>query len=278
MTARVQEDLRFRTRRLIQRGGQAEDLSRLFLGLRELRTVQQTVLEVANFVAHRLARDRGFTTAYSSDWYRMFKYIAQVSYGVPPPDADRHAAMKAALSRIPEDLLKGKLQHSRQRASQSLADAYRRGYADLTPDQQSLLTFVEESLPQTAFSAGLLLEQLELALHETGVLSPTESEGIHNASTLITLFTIVQMHGSELVMYDGTKVPLSADGSCDTRHLGVWAHQPVSPKPDVIVTIVWRLFGTSLKTSEFVSAEMSNKPNWLVPIEVRHGKIIGNIR
>lgn len=132
--------LRIRVDRLLRSDLRVEDLTSLFLAMRDHCEGRECVREVGDFVAHRNTRTRGIITCCARDFFATLRFV----FPQPKPPLDLTNLPKnfsdllfAAFRRTDNSLLREKLGLKRVKAERNLEDLRKR----LTLDHSNKLFF-----------------------------------------------------------------------------------------------------------------------------------------
>ena len=243
--------LRARVVRLLANDFRIEDLTTLYLALREMSGGRETVTEIGNFVAHRGERTRGITTRSLRDFFTVVRFTYPVLIGMASnkyDTADMPRNMReylpAALRRVDAIRLKKETGLKKITAEKTFAGILARivehsdGRLELsrpTSDDLALLKNLTGHFTLSpAFTGERIYKELQDALIESGLLKHKELRMFRPFESTIILYAISIMHGSIIDLGDGTKAALFATADAGRGTMGIWAIADLDPKQSIV--------------------------------------------
>lgn len=213
MTSMADEDLRIRVRRLLTGGRRADDLDRLFLGLRDRARRCPAVLEIGDFIAHRDQREKGLVTQVGRDVFTSFDVWSLTVRRLDVGPNDFIRAAEANLRLASDDQIREGLGSSRQMAAARLNRAIakvREGRKVAGSEWAAFNFFGNRFMWRPAFSGDQLHRELTDLLVQQGLLAAADVEQFAAARAFIILHAITTMHGSSIRLENGSHARLFA--------------------------------------------------------------------
>jgi hypothetical protein len=119
--------LRIRVERLLRGEKRPEDLTALFLALRDYSGGRECVVEIGNYIAHRGERKIGITTREAKDFFRTVRFYTDYTYRNRPVDLldlpkDFYDLLAGSFRRTPNEMIKQRLNMRRQALERKLPE------------------------------------------------------------------------------------------------------------------------------------------------------------
>lgn len=208
--------MRQRVERLIHGDFNPEDLTRLFVFLRDKHLARQSVQEIGHFVAHQGERDKGFTTDAARRFFASLRFEGMLCTNGRVVDfRDLPLNFK--------DILRDRLQTLQptviKKATQFNAGTARRVFkgamdkvvaggtgrllliAPLTADEEKIVRCLAGSyIVKPAFNDLRLTNELAYALIGNDLLKHSHQKKLFAKSHRIALYVLALMHRSEIVL------------------------------------------------------------------------------
>lgn len=270
------EDLRYRARRLLDGDCRIVDLDRLFLGLRGHSGAQACFREIGDFVAHRDTREKGLVTQIGRD---VFTSLDVWSLKMRGRDWSWDDIARAAYANLrlasDEQLLNGcgcRRPAAKQRLKRALAKA-RQGEAVSTGESRTLNYLGDSFIWRPAFNAKQLAHEFDQVLHRNGISQRDDGPFPNHVQNFLTLYALTIMHGSAILLENGTKARLFAGFANRERHLEVKVEIVFHELPKPIMAPIC-LFLTDLYPEEHCSPTLLEQMNpvlcthWDFPIDI----------
>lgn len=278
--------LRLRVERLLRGNKRAEDLSALFLALRDYSGGRECVMEIGNFIAHRGERRIGITTKEVRDFFITTRFVMEMVRQNRPPDLldlpkNILDLLESAFRRTSNDSIRQQLKMNRQAAYKCLADLRSRLLSDThghialmwpTDFDQALLKCVLGHITaRAAFTDLQLIEQLSACLHANSLLMKNEMRAFNSLREFVGLFAIANMHLCVIDLGDGTYAELEAGSTLSQGMIGVSgsAHLPGFHKNVRFASI---FFQTSISVFDYSTPDLhptsDQDGKWGYPIEL----------
>lgn len=282
---------RTRVERLLSGDVRPDDLTRLFLYLRDRCDGRESVEEVGDFVAHHSERTKGLVTRAARDWFYIAKVLSPLQMRNQPIN----------LLRLPDifpEFLSASLRRAGKavfqktgittKAATAMLPEIKRKFVRLddgalsislshAPEEVRLILALCVMVVQPAFSDKRLCADFEAALKSSGLIKNRELSAFRKVYPAITLFAVAEMHQCAIVLPDGSRAVLEASGPPGGT-ITVWMGVPV-PAPEIggcgHVMIASGIFGTSL-TAEYCEPELL-KVAWNFGIELTSNIKLGKL-
>lgn len=209
---------RARVERLLRGERRTDDLTRLFLYIRDRCDGRESVQEIGDFVAHHDERTKGLVTRCTRDWAVSATYAAAylnrpLNFSSLPPYYPKF--LEASSRRLPSAQIAKLTGHSLKEVHKLLPRAIGRLASkpdgSLTISSQSteadraLMWGLSQILVvQSAFDSNRLFDDFAAALRSNGILHKGEMTAFEEVKTFVTLFAVTVMHGC-VVRLDGDK-------------------------------------------------------------------------
>lgn len=277
--------MRKRVERLIAGLFQPGDLDRLYLHLRERSYGSVLVRELADFIAHPGARDRGPTTDEVRDFFTVLRYVVPL-LGSGGPGLD--------LNDIPATILPGYRANFRrigpagikretglgQKAAKAALES---GLGKLTEGASAgrlrltgYLTKEEVSVLQccgrhvtahAAFTGNDLFNDLRAALEKNKLLQANERAQFNHLKTAVMLHAVAAIHGTKILLEDQSTADLF--GIIHDGFVEINARAGVTSAQGTIISFVGRMFDTGLTAAQHCDPRLIQEHTpWSGPIEL----------
>lgn len=275
----VADDLRLRLRRLLAGERRADDLDRLYLGLRDRSKDLEAVREVGDFIAHRDTREKGVLTSVFRDVFTSLDVWSRPMRGVPVGRDEVTSAAQANLRLASDEQLMSGCGGTRSQVTTRLGRALAKiGKKPLKDSEYKTLAYLGTAfIWKPAFTAGRLYEEFVEAVKRAGLLG--EDASLESLQTFLALHALTVMHGSTLRLRDDLSGRLWAGYANKDRCLEIKVEIAFEDAPKPIMAPVC-LFYTELKpegncAAELISSEDPTSPwHWASPLEVSPGGLL----
>ena len=201
----------------------ADDLSRLFLFLRDRCDGREAVQEIGDFVAHYAERTKGLVTRSTKDWAVSARFATAALTGRLDPSRlpDYYPEFLAAsLRRMDARSLKSARLSSAtsrrilprvvERMTQN-SDGTWKMPSGLNDREQRLVSVLSSYLvSKPAFDDKRLIQDFKSALMRQGLLEPREVDSLQKVAPQVALFAISIMHGCQIQLGGGAAIQLNA--------------------------------------------------------------------
>jgi len=275
MATLYDEDLQRRARRLIAGDRRADDLDRLYLGLRARARGFEAVREIGDFVAHRNEREKGLVTQVGRDVFTSAEVWSMAMRGLKPSWSDIGRAADANLRLATDAQIQTGCGCGRARARKRIDSALEKvGRAEnITAAEAQALNYLgNRFIWRPAFSADQLIDELGRLLVRAGLIQPADLGQLGPARDFVALHALAVMHGSAIKTETGQRARLFAGFSNKDRWLEVKV-DIVFPELGKPLMIPVCLFLTDLLPDDhcapsLVSAEPVLIDFWTDPVEI----------
>jgi hypothetical protein len=276
----IDSALKLRVERLMSDDFRVEDLTNLFLAMRDRCDGREPVVEIGDFVAHRDERTRGITTNATRDFFTFLKggYL-KIPIDITNLPAGFSNTLAAALRRIDNARLRQDTGLKRVPAERLLAKAIRKIQTDRAgrsfiawpfADEVSLVNcLLRHFFTRPAFNGDELFDDFFESLVSNSLLRRSERRRFSKLNGVISLYAITYMHECVIDLGDGTKATLSASPNCGDGMLGVFAKAEVTAQGKNI-SIAAPIFTTTLIAAEFCEPSLLHNamPVWTCHLEL----------
>lgn len=266
-------ELRQRVERYLRGDRRVADLDRIFLGLRDRCYGLPSIREIGDFVAHRDQREKGPVTSKVRDiQLSLESWLAQMDGRMPDlPAAKRISA--ANLRTATDEQLDARLGVRREVAKSVLAQAIRKletnRFEKLTSRELAVFNYLATAFVwNPAFTDRQVADDLEKILIKAGALDKNERDAFAAGEAFLALYVTALMHGSSVIMEDGSRFDLVAGFANDQNRIEVKARIELAgwSKP---VTAPVCIFWTSLLGSDNCSEALAAAPgSWNGTLEI----------
>lgn len=281
-------DQRPRLRRLLAGSIYSDDLTNLFLFVRDKSNGLETVRDIGDFIAHQNERDRGLTTHSMRNWYEIVSFhLTRFGRGGPspllldalPPNTPEY--LRAVTARLAKQKVGESRSAGRARENISrIIDNMRRNndgtYSFIKiPSADEFDTFEQLTstmIVEPAFEAEQLFDEFRSVLTSQKLLLAEELLAFDRLKNIIWLFAVTKMNNGHIRVRSGTNLRLRATGIAGSLNtIGVTVHIPIfqfhltHPR---CIQIATNVFDTKLRADEHCSSELLSLREWDFPIEV----------
>jgi hypothetical protein len=280
--------LRIRVDRLLRSDKRPEDLTALFLALRDYSGGRECVVEVGNFIAHRGERKIGITTREARDFFRTVRFYNEYTYRRRPVeilDLPKNISelLDSSFRRTPNNLIRRHLNMNRQTAERKLTELQSRLFTDANGrvvltwptalDTAILECLLGHITTRPAFTDQQLIEQLSESLRANGLLEKSQLKPFRQLKEFVGLFAVANMHLCVIDLGDGTVAELEAGATKSQGVIGVAAAAELKDiNPTGKVRIAATFFETSIDVFKFADPDLhpasDQNPNWPFHIEL----------
>jgi hypothetical protein len=275
--------LRIRVERLLRGDSNPDDLTALFLALRDFSGGRECVMEIGNFIAHRGERYVGITTEEARGFFATVRFLfpepKQINLSDLPVNFSE--LLVYAFRRTGNSQLKSQLRLKRQIAERKLnqlreriqADAYQRLFLAWPTDEDRTLIqcLLGHVTARPAFTDERLIDELTAALHANGLLHQTEMKAFRKFKTFVALFAISKMHQCMIDLGDGTQAELLGGATHSNIEVNAAAELfGVNPTGRVLISSTF--FHTSVDVMEYAEPELhppsAQEATWKCAVEL----------
>jgi hypothetical protein len=274
----IDTGLRLRVERLLRGDFRVEDVTTLFLALRDRCDGREAIGEIGDFVAHRDERTKGITTKGVRDFFTNVKFIARFRFAKERLDltdlpSNFMDVLYGTFKLLDNKVLKSETGLKRAAAEMNLINLGTRLHKDAagksflawpTKDDLKLITCLTRHLiVKPAFDGDTLFREFCDTLISNGILARKELRAFSSLKSAIALYAIAYMHECVIDLGDGNKAQLWATPNSAGGALGVnteseifWAHLGGTLK------VAGTIFQTSLLAASCCETELLQKPSW----------------
>jgi hypothetical protein len=288
--------LRPRVERLLRGEFQSEDLTRLFLAVRERNDGRESVKEVGDFAAHQGEKYKGIVTREVRDFFTVIRFqhplnVAKSALSMPANAGDY---FYAAFRRLDSKVLRADTGLPRLEAQELLPSIIAKLHTNLdgtvaitrdyTPKEIDLVQcLLRRIVVKPAFTANRLFDDFRAALRLNCLLLHGEEKTFRSLFATIALYTVSLMHKSTIDLGDGTYIALAA--STHWGKIAVQSHiqMPADPQVNGTVLIASNIFETELDPNAYCEPDLlpplwsSNEP-WPFGVEVNANRKLAPLR
>lgn len=273
----IDDDLRGRVRRLLGGSHHVHDLDRLFLALRDRAHERESFREIGDFVAHRDERHKGLVTQTGRDVFTSIDVWSLRLRGRKPSPQDIVRAAWANFRLASDSQLKvdcGLQRGTVKGRLKSGLSKLERGEA-LAGQEIKVIDYLgNRFIWRPAFTDEQLFNEFRDVLLLNSIIVKADIPALDGIKTFLTLYAISCMHGSAVVLENGTRAELLAGFFNQKRCLEVKMQIRFDDAPKPISAPIC-LFLTSLQPENHCEAkllelESKGQPpfSWSEPIEV----------
>lgn len=233
-------DLKARASRLLDGEFHVEDLSTLYLALRQMSPARETVTEIGDFVAHRGERTKGTTTRALQDFFVVFRHAYPLleagtrgKYTTRDLPKTVRRFLPAAIRRMDKERLRTETEFEVPVIHKVVQEILGRiiqhadGRLQLpspTEREFAALRFLYGHFASTpAFNGDRISAEFCDALIEANLVRYDDTRRLQQLAETVVLFAISMMHGSMIDLGDGTKAELYGTPDTGNRTIGIWA-------------------------------------------------------
>lgn len=271
--------IRARVVRLISGDVRSDDIARLFLYARDRCDGREAVQEIGDFVAHHTERVKGIVTRSTREWFATARFFTETM---------KSGANAANLPPITKEFLLANVQrlelkHLRQtglnrtaaiKATDALANRLIKSPdgsyavpASLSDRERALFNALATVMVvKPAFTGKQLSDAFFATLKSNGVITNAEVAGASFLIDAVQLFAVANIHASEIVMSDGTKIKLSVGAK--EQHIGIHAAVPVTHPRPMGIFMASEIFTTDLDRVQHSAPELAARESWDGAVEL----------
>jgi hypothetical protein len=207
--------LRTRVERLLYGDFVADDLTRLFLYLRETSYGRQTVREIGDFVAHFGMRDKGPSTEKTNNFFTVLRFVAPFQaegrHNINGLSVNRDLLI-ASFATIDPEFIREKTR-IKPKVAKQVFDSLLQKFTEiagknerrqLTPDESALMTILVTTFTtRAAFDGETVTKEFMAVLQKNGLLEETEIEKFKQIAPVISLYAVSVMHQCNMKLKSG---------------------------------------------------------------------------
>lgn len=264
----------------------SDDLSRLFLYLRETSYGRQTVREVGDFVAHFGMRDKGPTTQLATNFFTVLRFFTPLLahpehlHGLSVnPDV-----LEANFATIDQETLRQKTKLKPRIAKQVFNSmiAKMRQIAgkneSRTLDQNEAILFrflLTHFTSRPAFDDEILFKEFSAVLEKNKLVHENERDALKRIKPIVSLYAVALMHLCHVKLKDGAPAELMADRHNAEGAITVIATGTCPTKEIPNLRFAGSMFNTSLSAKDWCEPELlegDSQTKWTFPIELGANK------
>ena len=278
-----------RVERFLSPECQPEDLTQIFLSLRQESYGNECVKEVGDFVAHRKEREKGITTQRVRDYFTMLPVMQtggqQLDISNLPPDIIDF--LDAAFRMYGIEFLHEKTGLNTGRAKRAFLQFRSKikpigggkiGIKEYITAEEQLVAncLTNRSLLIPAFDDDKLIQELLRVLKIHELISAADINSVLSKKHLVAAYVISVMHQSKIIqlpadaeingaIYKGTLAAFAMS----SRQL--FQYSEIAAKSPVFKPIGFPIFKTSAPAEKFCDASLIGDPRltfWECPIEL----------
>jgi hypothetical protein len=231
--------IRPRVERLLYGDFTLDDLTRIFLFLRERSYGRKTVREIGDFVAHLGERDRGVTTDLARDFFKVLRFMIPLMNQSNPQITLEPEVLIATFATIGMEQIRIETKMKPKVAKRVFQSLLEKAKGVLGVDKSVTLTGQESALARllvsrftvtSAFDDKRLNKEFCECLEKAKLLHSNERGLLKTKEPLIALFALYCMHQSTLKLEDGSQAYLELNYHNSERLLTVVASSPCPTK------------------------------------------------
>jgi hypothetical protein len=276
-SAMLDTDLQRRVQRLLSGDRRTEDLDRIFLSVRGRDQGRASLREIGDFVAHRDQREKGQVTARVRDMFLSCRSWSRQQMGIAPT-LEQACEVAAANLRTATDVqLEANFKLKRSVVKSVLQQAIKKISKGkrLTDREYRIFNYLGTAfIWNNVFTDEQVTDDLAFVLRERGLLTKADQEQFKELTPFLSLYIIALMHGSAVLLDDGSRVELLAGFGNKERRLEIKAVLHFSDMPKPIFAPIC-VFWTGLLGTEHCAPELlADFEWWTGPLDVdRAGKL-----
>lgn len=280
------DDLRIRARRLAAGDYRQDDLTHLYLGLRDRTCGRKTFREIGDFVAHRKERDQGLIHGVGKDILTSFTVWAMGLNGTMPPLQDMvrcaNANFKLATDKQIKDSCGCRRDVARKRLDRAIVQLRANQPIENADDERVWRALRARWIWRPAFSADTLFDDLTFVLRRNDILDKAGCKALPIAKDFVTLHAVKTMHGSQIKLENGKSASLHAGYANRERVLEVKIDLTYDglPKPLTAPTCLFltNLCGrTYCEPDLLIVNDQADFKAWSMPIDITPAMKIGRV-
>ncbi len=271
--------LKARVDRLLSGDIRSEDLTRLFLYVRDHCDGRESVQEIGDFVAHHSERTKGIVTRETRDWFltTRLKFMALKT----PLDGSKLPSnfveyLWASLRRIGPGIKRSGISSSKAR--RMLSDLVKKFDANPdgtlaisqkhTAEEINLINYLASQLvARPAFTADRLFNDFSEALKSNGLLAKNKMNDFKKLKPVVLLFAASVMHNCVIRIDEGFTCTLVAAPTGEGETININAPVPTIEDPSVFISSA--MFSTGLPMKESCEDSLQATPQpWSFDLEI----------
>ena len=222
----IDAELRIRAGRLLAGRPRTDDLDQLYLSQRDRAHGRASFREIGDFVAHRGERSKGPITQQVRDVFTSFRVWSLGLRGRRPTLADLRAAGAANLRLLTDEKVEAGTGLRREAARTRLGKAFRKLEVGRPPsenDRRVLDFLANQFVWRPAFTDDDLVRDFADVLMLNGILDDGDRQRAAGLRRILALHAITRMHGTDIVLEDGSVAALRAGFANKDRLLEIKA-------------------------------------------------------
>ena len=209
----LDDDLRLRARRFLAGDLRTGDLDRLFLGQRDRSWGHAAFREIGDFVAHRDTREKGLVTQIGKDVFTSVEVWSLKLRGREPSRADIARAAEANLRLASDEQIRsgcGCQRGAAEKRMRSALEKLDRGETPTQPEFKAFSYLGNRFIWKPAFTSRQLFAEFSDVLIRNNIATKPEIAALNEAEAFVAQYALSVMHGSTILLDDGTKARLYA--------------------------------------------------------------------
>jgi hypothetical protein len=273
--------LRKRVHRLLSDDFHVDDITTLFMALRERSHGREAFVEIRDYVAHRDERNRGIITRATRDTFQVLRHgYLKLPIDLSNLPVDFGVTLRAAFRRIDNTKLKADTGLKRNRAERVkeaiidkiVTDASGKSVLpSVTQEEQAVLQCLLRHFSSlAAFDERRLFEEFRDTLVANNLLEPKELRLFEKLQSRLALYAVAHMHQCVVDLGDGTKAVLSASANCGSGTICIYAGATVTIPSGAEVTMNIPIFTTNQVAERCCEPSLlvNPMPAWSCPLEI----------
>ncbi|TIU47181.1 MAG: hypothetical protein E5W19_23255 [Mesorhizobium sp.] len=290
MVPHFDAELKVRVERLLSGRFKPDDLTTLFLALRDRADGREAVIEVGDFVAHRDRRNKGIITRTVRDFFLIIRFMfgpEREQAGIDNLPGNIEGILQASFRRVENKTVRLHTGMSRVAAAKVLKGLIERirthqngrHYLWLpTPGELSLLNCLTSTMrAMPAFNEDGLFDEFAASLAANKLISPRDIRLLASLKGTIALFALTHMHQSIIDLGDGTEARLNASALGDAQgHIVVFASAELNAD-NKNLTVAHPIFVTSQTLANCDPAIQGESHPWPFPLELDAAKRLSRL-
>ncbi|WP_146148997.1 hypothetical protein [Pseudaminobacter soli (ex Li et al. 2025)] len=281
------QQLKARLNRLMSGDLRADDVAKLYVGMRSSSYGRVSFKELADFAAHPDLRNRGPVTDRIRDMRTTFRPLVDRALNPAGPNIDQILARAESNFRMATDEQVARLSGGlgRRKAASVLESAIEKlrkgaGGGSLSATEELLaLNFGDRVIWNPALRAQQVFEDFKHVMIKNGLMTAADGGKLDGARALMILHAVTVMHGAAFELGDGMGGVLQAGYNNKDGCLEVTADLRLEGYPKVI-SLKMAMFWTDLLAKDHIGEMLMDRPGpWDFPIEIQGCKLypIGNL-
>jgi hypothetical protein len=277
------QELRNRVKRLLSGDFRSEDLTRLFLYLRDRSPGSAIIQEVGDFVVHADDRKKGVVTQELRDHFdlirsRMPYFLKPIELSSLPPAFGK--TLRTNFHDMDEAEVESLTGLTHKAADAALTSAIWKlsyvnyGPASLTEAERAVIECcMSIVVSEVAFTEDALLQAFVDTLFKDELLAPEEASHAETMRPAVTLFAVAAMHKTTITLDDGSTVELHGGVNSDEL-IEVSASARSSTLQGKTMRHAAPVFSTTLRAAEWCDPKLlrhRHSAHWEFPIQAGPG-------